>query len=204
MGRKIILEGVKEKNTEKYNEESTIYVAVENEFKKSVIGFSDIFNKDQDRYLKQDFYLSNIKNMVILPPLVEKNEFCRIIPPKSESVIMGIRWEKNKSLFNFNSDTIFCTGEVLNIEQSEKICDGVLHGFLHKEFNLHTQENYYDYHSSSLKTASTLIKLVYFGEKDTILEKLRSENSKILGSLLKLESIDKDLHLNKVISYDDI
>ena len=111
--------------------------------------------------------------MVILPPLVEKNEFCRIIPPKSESVIMGIRWEKNKSLFNFNSDTIFCTGEVLNIEQSEKICDGVLHGFLHKEFNLHTQENYYDYHSSSLKTASNLIKLEYFDEKDTILEKLK-------------------------------
>ena len=45
MGRKIIFEGIKEKNTEKYNEESTIYVAVENEFKKSGIGFSDILIK---------------------------------------------------------------------------------------------------------------------------------------------------------------
>jgi hypothetical protein len=203
IAKKIVLEGVKEKDTQKYNADPLVYLAIENQFKKTGLGYRAIYNKSKDSYHKWDFDGTKLENEVVLAPYTGKESFTVLVPPMSERVVLGLRKQTYGTFwFNLPCKYFLNTGKCPKEAEQENFSPSFLQGFLQEDFIFDNRENYYDYSSSSLEASKTMAKFEHIDVNEASLEKLKKENQLLMDLLLKLDPLQTDLTWNKV-TYDN-
>ena len=200
IAKKIILEGIKEKDAVKYKADPNQYLVVENQFKKTGLGYRAIFNKDKEKYQKWEFDGTKHENETIFPPYTGMPSFTMFVPPKSERVLLGLRTKTYGSFwFNVPCKYFICSGKVPKEAESENFSPSFLQGFLQEDFIFHDQgNNYYDYHSSSLDVTKIELKFEHLDVNEVTLDKLKAENKTVMNLLLGLTALENGLTWNKL------
>jgi len=139
----------------------------------------------------------------MLSPYEGKGTFTFYVPPKSERIVLGMRKRTYGTFwFNIESKYFICTGKVPSEANAEQINANFLQNYLQEDFAFSTNDDYYDYHSTSLETSKSIIKFQHIDINENNLEKMKKENPAIVEQLLKLEPLSNGLTFNKV-NYDN-
>lgn len=205
VAKKVVLEGVKEKDAEKYRAEQNAYICVENQFKKTGLGYRAIFNKDKEKYQKWEFDATKAENEFIIPPYSKKDTFTLFVPPSSMRIVLGLRTLTYGTFwFNLTCKYYICSGKCPKEAETENFSPSFLQSFLQEDF-IFSNENaltYYDYHSSSLEVSKTAIEFSHVDINEANIDKLKSEHADLVDLIMAMNPSSSDLNFNKV-KYDN-
>jgi len=178
---------------EKYNKDKNIYTCIENQFKKTGIGFRAIYNKHSDSYHKWDFDTTKLENINLLPPYNNSDNFTLIVPPREERIVLGLRVKTFGSFWNnLQSKYSIQNGYVPSEAKEENITDDSIKHLAMTTFPKENLKDYYDYTTTSLDEIKQSIKFetvaIAKTEKkiETITEKLLNEHPVQMKLVLEL------------------
>lgn len=198
IAKKFLLEGIKEKDAEKFKVTPSFYKAIENQFKKCGLGFCAVYNKNPESYLKLDFDTSKIQSAFILPPFSNKENFLMIVPPKEERIVLGIK-EKSYCSYWFNLQMKYSVlnGKVPIDTKSDNITTIFLQDYLRRDFK--TEVIHYDYMTISSEQSKIIKHFEHIDVTFYNLENLYKENPDMIKLIFLCHPLidDKSLKWNK-------
>jgi hypothetical protein len=203
VAKKLLLEGIKQKDAAKYQEKTILYNCVDNQFKKTGLGYRAIFNKEKDKTHEWQIDATNLKNEYILPPFTDKGKFTLLIPQNSMGIVLGLRTRTySPCWFNVKAEYHIYSGKCPKQAEAEDFSYKFLQNFLQEDFIISNDNplTYYDYHSSSLELSKKVLEFSHIDFDEGNIEKIRSEHPKLVKMILDLEPWYSDLNFNKVIS----
>ena len=207
--KKMLLDGIKEKDVEKYNKDPKIYTSIDNQYKKTGFGYRVIYNKQSDSYLKWDFDTSKLDGVYLLPPYTDKQTFNLIVPGNEERIIVGMR-NKNFGTYWFNllGKCSISNAKVPVSTASDSITEIHLKSYMTNNIEKEiTDLSVYDYQSSPFESNQNFI-IVHPNKKQqnfiSPLENLTKQNPYLLNLVSQLPKIEGQEGLNwKKLEFDN-
>jgi len=205
IAKKLLIEGIKIKDEEKIKKDANIYMAVENQYKKTGLGYRVLINKTSNSYIKYDGDSTKMESVYVLPPFSDMEKFIVLVPPKEERIIVGIREKYYSSYwFNLQSKYLIIKGQVPNEAYSESVNLSFLAEYMLKDYNTEPVDIIHPLYEYITITGEKSKKMSSFNHTDILysnMETLRKEHPKYMKMVTsyKYSKEDKTLKWFKSI-----
>jgi hypothetical protein len=199
--RKMHIQFALEKNSEKFNENEKFSSFVAN-VKKSGIAHRVIYNQNEDKWLRYQENIENMKNYKIISPNGITEEFEWMIPPKSFNAILALELDSNeKSSFalkakifnvkNFKNENI--NNDLSNFNLQE-VCNNLVQSEDNSDL-----KSYYDYQTIPLEKAKEELTFETIDMNEQTIEEIKKNEPFFMERILELEPVSNDKELSWVV-----
>jgi len=196
--QEMMTSAVKETYRKEILESSEFFYKIENQFRRTGIGYRFVLNKTSNKHQKWTNDASGLDKMFLFAPFEGLSNFTFDVPTGGSAIVLGMRTEEFGTYwFNIKSSyTTFTGGVDDSVVRKVSIENFISNDVQYEDID----DFYYDYISSSISEAKLILQFDKIDIKKVALEDLLNSHPKLMNLIINLQPIfeDQDLSWSKI------